>query len=338
MKVLLYLEGAKALAKSGVGMALNHQKTALEMNGIEYTTDPKDDYDIAHINTSFVKSYRLAKKAKRKGKKVVVHAHSTMEDFRNSFKFSNVLAPLVKKWLVKMYNTGDVIITPTEYSKKLLEGYGIKKPIYVVSNGIDLEFFKSTPELKAAFRQEYNYTNEDKIVMGVGLYLERKGILDFVELAKRLPQYKFIWFGYLDLKLVPDKIRVAVQTKLPNLHFAGYVQQDKLRHAFASTDLFLFATQEETEGIVILEALASKQNVLVRDIPIYKEWIPEDKGAYKARNIDEFESKIKDILEGKLPNLTEQAYYLAEEKDIKHIGIKLKEIYENLLKNKNSQS
>lgn len=41
--------------------------------------------------------------------------------------------------------------------------------------------------------------------MGVGLYIERKGILDFVELAKRLPEYKFIWFGYSSLAYSPKK-------------------------------------------------------------------------------------------------------------------------------------
>ena len=99
MKVLLYTELEKKIGKSGLGKAIKHQMRALEENGIPYTTNPKDDYDIIHINWYGLKSYHLAKKAHRKGKKVVYHAHSTEEDFRNSFKFSNTIAPLFKKWI-----------------------------------------------------------------------------------------------------------------------------------------------------------------------------------------------------------------------------------------------
>lgn len=49
--------------------------------------------------------------------------------------------------------------------------------------------------------------------------MERKEILDFVELAKKLPEYKFLWFGESPLWLAPNKIRRAVKTKIPNLYF-----------------------------------------------------------------------------------------------------------------------
>ena len=148
MKVLLYTEGEKLISKSGLGKAIQHQKKALEYENIEYTTNVHDDYDIVHINYYGPKSYRLAKKAKRKGKKVVYHAHSTEEDFRNSFIFSKQIAPLFKKWIIKCYNLGDIIVTPTPYSKRLLEGYGIKKKIYAISNGIELDKFKQDKKAK----------------------------------------------------------------------------------------------------------------------------------------------------------------------------------------------
>ena len=70
MKVLLYTEGLKTVGKSGLGKAIKHQMKALDYAKIPYTLDPHDDYDILHINTYFLKSYFLAKKAKRKGKKM----------------------------------------------------------------------------------------------------------------------------------------------------------------------------------------------------------------------------------------------------------------------------
>lgn len=332
MKVLLYTEGLKQIEKSGLGKAIKHQLKALEENNIDHTTNSKEDFDVVHINFYGPKSYALAKKAKKNGKKVVYHAHSTEEDFRNSFIFSNQVAPLFKWWITKCYNLGDKIITPTPYSKRLLESYGtVKPPITALSNGINVSFFERSEEKGKNFRKVYGYNDDEKVIVGIGLYIERKGILDFVELAKRLPQYKFIWFGYSPLSASPAKIREAVTTKLPNLHFAGYVESTMIRDALSGADLYLFPTLEETEGIPIIEACAAKIPALIRDIPVFSEWLEDGKNVYKAKDVNEFEEKIKKILEGELPSLVDAGYEVAKERDLKIIGKQLIEIYESVL-------
>lgn len=335
MKVLLYTEGLKVASKSGLGKAVKHQMKALEDNNIEYSLDPKDlkECDIVHINWYLLKSYHLAKKAHRMGKKVIYHAHSTEEDFRNSFILSNQVAPLFKKWISKCYRLGDHIVTPTEYSKKLLENYNLNRPITAISNGIDMTFFEKNEENGKKFRKDFGYKDTDKVIMGVGLYLERKGILTFVELAKRLPQYKFIWFGYSPLTFSPRKIRKAVHTKLDNLVFAGYVEPTVLRGAYSGADLYLFPTLEETEGIPILEALTEKIPTIVNDIPIFS-FLEEGKHVYKAKTIDEFEQKTIDILEGKLPSLADNGYEVVKQREIKKAGEQLVELYKQVLKEK----
>ena len=60
--------------------------------------------------------------------------------------------------------------------------------------------------------------------------------------------------------------------------------------------------------------------------------IKDGVNVYKAKNIDEFEQKIVKMLEGKLKNLTEEAYKVALERDIKKIGKRLIEIYKKVLK------
>ncbi len=331
MKVLLYTEGYKTISKSGLGKAIKHQMKALEDNNIEYTTILHDDFDILHINFYGPKSYLFAKKMRKKGKKIVYHAHSTEEDFRNSFLCSNLVAPLFKKWLCTCYRLGDQIITPTEYSKRLLENYSLNRPIKAISNGVDTEFFERDEKAGKSFRRKYGYKAKDKVIVGIGLYIERKGILDFVELAKRLPEYKFIWFGYSPLWASPRKIKKAITTKLDNLTFAGYVESSVIKSALSGADLYLFPTLEETEGIPIIEALTSKIPTLIRDIPVFEEY--EDKKAvYKAKNVDEFEEKIKLILNKELPDLSESGYKIAKKKDTKIVGKELIETYKETLK------
>lgn len=332
MKVLLYTEGLNKIGKSGLGKAVEHQIRSLEDNNIEYSLDPKDinECDIVHINFYGLKSYFLAKQAHKLGKKVVYHAHSTEEDFKNSFILSNQISKLFKWWICKCYRLGDVIITPTEYSKRLLENYNLNRKIYAISNGIDTSFFERDQIWGREFRKQYGYKENDKVIMGVGLYLKRKGILDFVELAKMLPQYKFIWFGYLDLKYVPNEIKEAVNTKLPNLKFAGYVEPTTLRKAYSGCDLYLFPTLEETEGIPILEAMCECIPTLVRDIPVFEEY-KDNIDVYKAKDVMDFKNKIENILEGKLPSLRENGYKKAKEKDVKLVGVKLVNTYKKVL-------
>lgn len=331
MKILLYTENEKILSKSGLGKAIKHQMNALDAVNIEYTTNPKDNYDIAHINFYGLKSYMLAKKLKKQGKKIIYHAHSTEEDFRNSFIFSNQISKLFKKWLIKCYTLGDAIITPTEYSKKLLKSYGIKNDIYVVSNGVELKNFEQDKEKGEEFRRKYDFKKEDKVIVGIGLYIERKGIIDFVELAKKMKDYKFIWFGYSPLIFSRKKVRKAVKTKLDNLIFAGYVEQETICKALNGCDVYIAPTFEETEGITIIEAASCKTNMIVRDIPVFKGWLEDEKNVYMAKDIQEFENKIKKIISGKLPSLVDEAYNIANERKSENIGEKLKNVYEEVL-------
>ena len=333
MKVLLYTEGEKLFSKSGLGKAIKHQMKALEYENIEYTTELQDDdFDIVHINFYGPNSFALAKIEKKKGKKIVYHAHSTEEDFKNGFIFCKQISPAFKKWLIKCYSLGDVIITPTPYSKRLLEGYGIDRKIYAISNGIELDKFKCDKNARKRFRDRYSLKKDDKVIVGIGLYIERKGIVDFVELAKRCPEYKFIWFGYSPLSAATKAVREAVNTKLDNLLFAGYVEQEIIVEAMNGCDIYLFPTFEETEGIPIIEACACKATAIIRDIPVFEGWLEDGVNVYKAKDIDEFYDKIKKVMNNELPNLGETAYQVAVERDIKKIGKQLKEVYEEVLK------
>ena len=328
MKVLLYSEQLDKISKSGLGKSIQHQMKALEYAGIEYTTNLKDDFDLLHLNTYFAHSMLFARKCRQKGIPVVYHAHSTKEDFENSFIFSNQLAPFFKQWLMTCYRQGHVLITPTPYSKRILDGYGMEREIFALSNGIELERFAPIPNARELFRQKYRIQAHQFVIIGIGLYIERKGILEFVELAKRLPHIRFIWFGYTDLNLIPVKIKEAIQNPPSNLTFAGYVDNTEINIAMQGCDLFLCTTFEETEGIPAIEACAARSNFIVRDIPVFDDWLIDGENVYKAQDIDEFEQRIRQFERGELPSLTPAAYEVAKARDLHVIGEELRHIYQ----------
>lgn len=212
-----------------------------------------------------------------------------------------------------------------------MESYGIKKPIQAISNGVDTDLFYKNTLVREEFRKKYGLKSSDKVVMSVGLYFERKGILDFVELAKTMPEYQFIWFGFTPDIQIPAKVRKAVHTKLPNLTFAGYVPKEELMQAYSSCDLFFFPSYEETEGIVVLEALSTEIPVLLRDIPVYEDWLEDRKDVYKGRTQREFRELIRSVLEKQIPVLTWNGRERALERDVRRQAAKLNKYYEKLI-------
>ena len=327
LKVHVYTGGKRSVERSGVGRAIEHQKDILRAEGVMVDGVRFKDADIVHINTVLPDSALAAMKARIMGKKVVYYGHSTMQDFRNSFKGSNVLAPLFRRWITFCYNRGDVVITPSEYSKFLIESYGVKAPVYAVSNGIDLGFWKADKEGRRAFRKKYKLTDEEKVVISVGHFIERKGLLEFVQLAKNMPDVTFMWFGYTNLSLVPKEIRYAIENAPENLIFPGYVNKEELREAYQGCDLFCFMSHEETEGIVVLEAMACRAPMIVRDIPVYAGWLQDGVDVYKCSDDWEFVRRCREILNGECEDLTENAYAVARSRSYDFVGERLLDAY-----------
>lgn len=332
MSVYLYTGGYKTVAKSGVGKALEHQRAALQAAGVPLLdklppSGPEAENCIVHLNTVLPDSLWTAAKAHARGCKVVYYGHSTMPDFRNSFRGSNLLAPLFKLWLQHCYRQGDVIITPSSYSQTILQSYGLGVPIYSLSNGIDTHFFHPSAERAARFRTRYALKDGQKCVISVGHWMVRKGLPDFVELAHRMPEVRFLWFGQTDAALMTPEVRQAIDSAPANLTFAGFADPDTLCDAYCGADAFAFLSYEETEGIVVLEALACGTPTLVRDIQVYRDWLADGISVYKGTTLDSFESTLHRMLDGTLSSLAAGGQAVAEARSLKAIGQKLCRIY-----------
>ena len=198
MRICIYSGGERLVAKSGVGQAIRHQREVLRRAGVETTDRWSSDTWAVHINTVLPDILPAVLWARLTGRKVVCYGHSTMEDFRRSFRGSDALAPLFRRWITFCYGLGDVVLTPTEYSRSLLESYGLRRPVYAISNGVDTDFFAPDPGLREAFRRRRGLRDGEKAVVSVGHLIARKGLPEFADLARRMPDVRFIWYGWTD--------------------------------------------------------------------------------------------------------------------------------------------
>ena len=332
MKVLLYFESIDKIKKSGIGRAMRHQMAALKSAGVDFTIDPKDSYDMVHINTLWNASKRLLKKCKKNHIPVIVHGHSTYEDFRESFRMWKLIKIWFNSQITYMYKHADMIITPTPYSERLIKGYGLCQNVINLSNGIDLSEYAKDEKKVQAFKEHFNITNQ-KVIVGIGFPFIRKGIHDFFEIARKHPDITFIWFGYLQRIATQLKILKAIKNRPSNVIMPGYIDNSIIKGALQYATCLLFPSYEETEGIVVLEALASHCPVITRRIGVYDGWLKEGENCYMASNNEEFSNKINELMSKDNTEILENGYKVVEARTLDKIGEKLKQTYEKFYKN-----
>lgn len=337
MKVLLYFENYNLITKSGIGRALKLQMKALESNGVEYTLDPNDTYDIAHINTYWNKSYNVLKKCKKNNIPVLVHGHSIVEDMEGSFRCWKTASLYTSRHVKLMYKNADYIVSPTKFSSDVIRNYKeVTCEVTPLSNGIDLKEYEYNEEKIKKFYDYFKLNKNSKIVIGVGIPFKRKGFFDFIEIARKMKDTTFIWFGGLKEILLPIKNVKAMHNLPSNMIMPGYIDNDIIKGAFLACNLTFFPSLLETEGIVALEALASHSPLLIRDIKVYEDWLKDGVNCFKGKNNKEFIDKINLICsmdKEKLNEITNNGYKVVKEREITKIGSELKEIYFKILRN-----
>ncbi|MFB6209447.1 MAG: glycosyltransferase family 4 protein [Candidatus Nanohaloarchaea archaeon] len=329
MKVNHYFEWEEWIT-GGHSESVRNQRKIMDRRGIDYTTSPDLDSDIIHLNNMGPRSVQLARKAREKDIPVLVHAHQTAEDFRNSFALSNIIAKPLKPYLSYAYSLADRLICPSEHNRRVIEEY-TDVPKMVISNGFDPEKLEGYENL----RQEYleRYELEPPVVFMVGHVIERKGLETFIETAEEMTEVDFAWFGYLNPAgegrkslLQRRKTRKLVEESPDNCVFTGYVED--IRGAYAAGDIFFFPTRNENEGMALLEAMACGKPVLVRDIETF-EWLED--GVNCLKTAENFGEKLEELKEEKLQSrLGQKAKEKSKEFRLGKVGDELVEVYREL--------
>jgi len=329
MKVSLYRDKLW-IFKSGITTAFNHQRIALEKAGMEVSTELTDDSEYVHFNWYSPLSLRALDKVRARGRKAVVFAH-TANDLRQSFNFSRLFEPILRRYLARFYSKADLLIAPSEYCKRLIQGKGYEvtnKRIHVISNGVDTETFTFSPDKRRDYRARYNLAGP--VIVCVGQFIPRKGVIDFVEVARRMPDCTFIWFGPITSKWLSfsPKMRRALRKKPDNMIVAGFV--DDIVAALCCGDVFFFPSYEENQGIALLEAACVGLPIVCRPLPVYDGWLTHDETCLQGEGVDQFVSAIRMVCSDRLQRarLVASAHEMAMTHNLQAVGEKLVRAYE----------
>ena len=225
--------------------------------------------DVIHSHTEFGVGI-FARILAKKFKIPLVHTYHTLyEDYTHYITHNhfNKLSKKIVKDLTKVYcvKTAKETIVPTDKIYKLFkEKYMITKNVSVIPSGIDIErFFEENVEQDKVERikEKYGITKDDFTIIFVGRLAQEKNI-EFLLNA----QQKLIERGINNIKLLivgdgPDKENYINITRKLNIFdkviFTGKIEQDKIQYYYQCADAFVTASNSETQGLTVIEAMAA---------------------------------------------------------------------------------
>lgn len=163
----------------------------------------------------------------------------------------------------------DAVVVPSLKTEKALRSYGIKNNIHILPTGIDLDKFtryeKNDPRLDA-LRQRLGLSRTTKIILSLGRVSEEKSVdtivLQMKDLIKRVDDVKLVIVG--DGPFMPTLRRLTHDMGLEDcVLFVGRVPWEEVPFFYSLADVFVSASKTETQGLTILEAMASQVPVIV---------------------------------------------------------------------------
>jgi 1,2-diacylglycerol 3-alpha-glucosyltransferase len=296
-------------------------------------------YDIVHTQTPFTLGGPAVKWARQSGAKVVHTYHTLFAAYTEHYLW--FLPKALGVWYAKSAsrrycNSCDLLITPSTEMQNVLLSYNVTKPVEVIPTGIRLERFQGKDGER--FRRMKGYKAEDQVVLFMGRVAEEKNI-DFLmrvvhRLKPRIPHLQFLIAGEGAAKKNLEKMTADLKME-SYVHFAGYLSKEDWRDCYAGSDLFVFASITETQGLVVTEAMAAETPVVAVGEMGIKDVMASGKGGLVTKlDEDEFTEAVYKILTDKALYAQKKSETLAEADkwSSSSMAKRMIEAYEKLLK------
>lgn len=230
--------------------------------------------DIRHYHTINPAFFLTLPFAKIKSS-TVGYVHFLPETLDKSLNLPKVIRKIVYKYVIDFYKSMDFLVTVNPYFIDKLEEYGISrdKVTYIPNYVSEKRFFKMSKEERKKTRKKYGIDNDKFVVLSVGQLQIRKGIMDFIEVAKKMSDVQFLWAGGFSFKQISDgyhEIKKILKNPPKNVKFLDIIPREDMNALYNMSDMLFLASFEELFPMTVLEASNCNLPILLRDIELYK--------------------------------------------------------------------
>lgn len=208
--------------------------------------------DIIHIAVPDLLGHGALRFGKKRNIPVVASYHTRYEAYMQHYWFAPIQRPLAA-FLRNFYGACRELYVPSPSMIEQLRAEGLRDNMRLWMRGVDTEAFHPAKRSEA-WRLRHDIAPDECVILFVGRLVREKQIALLPDIQERLAAAG-IACRMLIVGDGPD--RAALEARLPNAVFAGFLVDDELAAAYASSDIFLFPSDTETFGNVTLEAMAS---------------------------------------------------------------------------------
>lgn len=278
----------------------------------------------------------------------LVHTYHTMyEDYIHYITkgYFDKSSKKVVEYLTNFYcdKTADALIVPGEKPKALFKDkYGMEKEVHVVPTGIEIDrFYRENVNQDEVnkLKEKHNITKDDFVMLYVGRIALEKSIDFLLDCQKEMLKEK------KNLKLIivgdgPDAEGFKEDIKKSKLEdkiiFTGKIPWVEVTKYYQMANVFVTASNTETQGLTIMEAMAASLVTVCRNDEAFRETITDKADGFFFDNKKEYMSLIDQLYNDRelLKKMAEKARSNAELHSIDHFADSVLKIYRKVKKNR----
>lgn len=301
--------------------------------------------DVIHSQTEFAIGTFARLFAKQYNIPIVHTYHTMYEDYvyyitKGHFDRSS---KKLLEYLTKFYcdRTITELIVPTKKAYDLFKKkYNVSRNIHIIPTGIEVKrFYEENVDIKKTniLQKKYNIKNKDFVAIFVGRIAEEKNIPFLINITEKIikqkPNFKLLIVGD-----GPDKERYEKLSSkcMNNIIFTGKVPWDDVPSYYNLADIFISASQSETQGLTIIEAMASSLPSLCINDESFAGTVIDDLNGYLFENEEDSINKIIKIMNDKklFLSLKKGARNSAEMHSAKYFAERVLDVYNLALENR----
>lgn len=261
-----------------------------------------EKYDVVHVHTPFVAHYLGIKLAQELNVPCIETYHTFFEDYLHHYlpwipkPFARGIARMISK---RQCNAVDAIVAPSQPMLNVLRGYGVTVKSEVIPTGLQMQSFKAADG--KTFRYKYGIPLERPMLLYVGRVAFEKNIAFLLEmvsvLVRDVPDVLLVITGEGPAEASLHKLTCQLGI-LDNVKYIGYLDREReLNSCYQAADLFVFASKSETQGLVLLEAMAQGTPVVaIAELGTASILINGEGALIAPDNVMGFTAKVKHLL------------------------------------------
>jgi glycosyltransferase involved in cell wall biosynthesis len=298
------------------------------------------DFDLVHVQTPFAAHYAGMRFARKRRIPCVATYHTHFEEYL--FHYVRFLPRAVLRQAARSLarhqcNGLDGVVVPSNPMAETMQSYGVKAPMHIIPTGLpDSQFIRGNG---ARFRQHWGIAPTRKIALFVGRAAFEKNIdflLEVTAIARlKQPHLMLVIAGEGPALAALRKQAEALRIE-DHVRFVGYLpRHEGLRDCYAAADVFTFASKTETQGLVLLEAMAIGLPVLAIPALGAAEIINPARGALPGADTPAaFAKQLVELLDAgdRLAAMSEEAIRFARQWDASSQAVRLASLYRSLLR------